>query len=65
MQIIDRKTAKAKGLTHYFTGKPCKRGHPMPRWGAPCVGPLRAKPMGEVEWGWYTYPSNETVAADL
>lgn len=25
--IISRKEAKAKGLTHYFTGKPCLRGH--------------------------------------
>jgi hypothetical protein len=27
MDIISRKDAKAKGLTHYFTGKPCCRGH--------------------------------------
>lgn len=26
MQIISRKAAKAAGLKHYFTGKPCKRG---------------------------------------
>jgi 5-methylcytosine-specific restriction endonuclease McrA len=25
--IISRKEAKARGLKHYFTGKPCKRGH--------------------------------------
>ncbi len=25
--IIDRYTAKWLGKTHYFTGKPCKRGH--------------------------------------
>lgn len=27
MDIISRKTAKEKGLTTYFTGKPCKHGH--------------------------------------
>jgi len=27
MEIITRKEAKEKGLTHYFTGKPCKHGH--------------------------------------
>jgi len=26
-EIISRKAAKARGLRHYFTGKPCKRGH--------------------------------------
>ena len=27
MEIISRKDAKAQGLKHYFTGKPCKHGH--------------------------------------
>jgi hypothetical protein len=27
MDIISRKEAKEKGLTRYFTGKPCKYGH--------------------------------------
>ena len=27
MQIISRKEALNQGLTHYFTGKPCKHGH--------------------------------------
>lgn len=27
MELITRKAAKALGLTHYFTGRPCKRGH--------------------------------------
>ena len=27
MDIITRKEAQAQGLTHYFTGKPCKHGH--------------------------------------
>lgn len=27
MQIITRAEAKAAGLTHYFTGKPCRHGH--------------------------------------
>lgn len=31
-QIISRADAKAQGLKHYFTGKPCKRGHFAPRY---------------------------------
>ena len=27
MQIITRKEAKEKGLSRYYTGEPCKRGH--------------------------------------
>jgi 5-methylcytosine-specific restriction endonuclease McrA len=27
MEIITRKQAKEQGLTHYFTGEPCKHGH--------------------------------------
>ena len=27
MDIITRAEARAQGLTHYFTGKPCKHGH--------------------------------------
>lgn len=27
MNIIHKKDAKAKGLMHYYTGKPCKYGH--------------------------------------
>lgn len=27
MEIVSCKQAKAMGLKHYFTGKPCKRGH--------------------------------------
>lgn len=27
MEIISRKNALSQGLTHYFTGKPCKHGH--------------------------------------
>lgn len=27
MEITSRKEAKERGLKHYFTGKPCKRGH--------------------------------------
>src|ERR1700727_1125885 len=26
-EIITRADAREKGLTHYFTGKPCKHGH--------------------------------------
>jgi hypothetical protein len=32
MDIIARKDALAQGLTHYFTGKPCKRGHVAARY---------------------------------
>ena len=27
MEVITRKQAQEQGLTHYFTGKPCKHGH--------------------------------------
>jgi hypothetical protein len=30
-EIITRKEANAAGLTRYFTGKPCKRGHVVER----------------------------------
>lgn len=29
--VVSRPNAKAAGLLHYFTGKPCKRGHFSPR----------------------------------
>lgn len=29
---IDRQTARSLGLTRYFTGKPCKKGHVAERW---------------------------------
>lgn len=32
MKIINRKEAIGQGLTHYFTGKPCTRGHIAPRF---------------------------------
>ena len=32
MDIISRKDALAQGLKHYFTGKPCNRGHCLPRF---------------------------------
>src|SRR5690625_935090 len=32
MIITSRKEAKSLGLTHYFTGKPCIRGHTSKRW---------------------------------
>ncbi|TIW21215.1 MAG: hypothetical protein E5V63_29895 [Mesorhizobium sp.] len=31
MQIIRRRTAKERGLKHYFTGKPCTHGHLVER----------------------------------
>jgi hypothetical protein len=30
-EIISRQEARAQGLTHYFTGQPCKHGHLTPR----------------------------------
>lgn len=52
MQITSRKEAKSLGLTHYFTGKPCIRGHISKRWtcNGKCIGchyednPLRNTP---------------------
>lgn len=32
MEAISRGAAQAAGLKHYFTGKPCKRGHVAPRY---------------------------------
>lgn len=32
MDVISRKEAKEKGLTKYFTGKPCKHGHTVYRY---------------------------------
>ena len=38
MEIITRKEAQSKGLTHYFTGKPCKHGHVAKRFrSGPCT----------------------------
>jgi hypothetical protein len=31
-EIISRAEAKARGLTRYFTGKPCKYGHIAERY---------------------------------
>ena len=36
-QLISRKEAKAKGLNHYYTGEPCKRGHKDKRLVSTCV----------------------------
>jgi len=35
--IISRKDAKAKGLVHYFTGKPCPKGHTSSRFVSNCA----------------------------
>jgi hypothetical protein len=32
MKIISRKSAKAEGLKHYFTGEPCHQGHLAKRY---------------------------------
>lgn len=37
LQILSRKDAVAKGIKHYFTGKPCKRGHVAKRLVSTCV----------------------------
>jgi len=34
--IVTRKEALAKGLTRYFTGKPCPHGHVAERWASTC-----------------------------
>jgi len=44
MEIISRKEAKARGLTRYFTGRPCKNGHIAEhRVSGACVECLRIK----------------------
>lgn len=37
LQILSRKNAVANGIKHYFTGKPCKRGHVAKRLVSTCV----------------------------
>jgi len=37
MNIITRQEAISKGLSTYFTGKPCKRGHVMERFTCNCT----------------------------
>lgn len=32
MELVSRKQAQALGLPHYFTGKPCSRGHVCERY---------------------------------
>ncbi len=32
LQIIDRHAAHAQGKVHFFTGRPCRRGHVSPRF---------------------------------
>lgn len=32
MELISRDQARAKGLTHFYTGKPCKHGHVAKRY---------------------------------
>ena len=48
MEIIDRFKAAEKGLRHFYTGKPCKRGHLVERFvssGActSCTNPRKSK----------------------
>jgi hypothetical protein len=39
-EIITRTAAKAQGLKHYFTGKPCNRGHVAERYVNASVIPI-------------------------
>ena len=32
MDVVSRKDALARGLVHFYTGKPCKHGHEAPRY---------------------------------
>ena len=52
MEIISRKEAKEKGLTRYFTGKPCKHGHIADRWvsGGGCSECKRLKAEKKAEY---------------
>ena len=51
MQIITRKEAKEKGLSRYFTGKPCKYGHMSERTvtGGNCIECYNLKYWGNRE----------------
>lgn len=31
-EVVSRQDARGRGITYYFTGKPCKRGHVAPRF---------------------------------
>ena len=42
IQVIKRNQAKEKGLTKYFTGNPCIRGHTSDRWTA-CASCVECK----------------------
>lgn len=62
MDIISRKDALAQGLKHYFTGKPCKRGHVTLRYvSGPCLGCVSPKSPD----GWAARnPEKRKAAAD-
>jgi hypothetical protein len=51
MEIITRTEAKEKGLTHYFTGKPCKHGHISEKTvsGGNCVECYKVRYWGDRE----------------
>lgn len=46
-EIISRAEAKARGLTRFFTGKPCQRGHVADRWTATKACVVCAKENGD------------------
>jgi hypothetical protein len=52
MEIITRAEAVAKGLRHYFTGKPCRRGHMAPRvlLGGTCGVCTECKKINQADW---------------
>lgn len=43
LAIISRKEAQRRGLTKYFTGKPCHKGHIAQRWTGDCACMMCAK----------------------
>ena len=47
MEIISKEQAVAAGKSHYFTGKPCKKGHIEPRTVSrrSCMGCLREQSL--------------------
>lgn len=62
-QIISREEAHAKGLKHFYTGKPCKYGHDSPRFvttsGCVKCGVLRSRKFAadeKLKSGKFIYP---------
>jgi hypothetical protein len=49
MELCSRSEAKACGSLHYFTGRPCKRGHIAPRFVSTFVC-IECNQLAQVEW---------------